>query len=73
MWKTPLTTSTPLDLEGIGSERTELSPYGDRVYHYRRFEDLTDSGEMIEDIGVSVVAQPKNGFGWVQYRGYCQK
>ena len=71
MWKTPLTTSTPLDLEGIGSERTELSPYGDRVYHYHLFKDLTYSGEMIKDIGVSVVAQPMNGFGWVQYRGYC--
>ncbi len=71
MWKTPLTTSSPLDIEGVGSERTELGPYGDRVYHYRRFEDLTDSGEMLEDIGVSVVSQPKNGFGWVQYRGYC--
>lgn len=70
MWKTPLTTSTPLDLEGIGSERTELGPYGDRVYHYTKFLQPVYSGEMVEDVGVTTVSHPKDWFGWVQYRGY---
>ncbi len=71
MWKTPLTTSTLLDLEGIGSERVEFGPHGDRLFRYRKFDDPINSGEMLEDIGVTVVSQSKDSFGWVQYQGYC--
>ena len=71
MWKTPITTSTLLDLEGIGSERAEFGPHGDRLFRYSKFDDPINSGEMLEDIGVTVVSQSKDSFGWVQYQGYC--
>ena len=71
MWQTPLTTSTPLKLEELGVRRIELGPHGDRVFDYVKFGKDSSTGEMLQGIGVSVVSQPKDNFGWVQYRGYC--
>ena len=71
MWQTPLTISTPLELEEVGARRIELGPHGERVFDYIKFSKDSSTGEMLQDIGVSVVSQPKDNFGWVQYRGYC--
>jgi len=74
VWKIPLTYSSPEDLEGEGTKRTETGPFEERRFIWTKLHTDITSGELIEKddvvVGIAMAETIMGDYSWIQTYGF---